>query len=122
MRIFSSSILQFLTFACLGSACSLAGEPPGGKAGGRPGGQACAAYGAGFVGLAGSDTCVRIGGHVRVEYGWGAGSARSGSNYGATTQASPPLFGDPAVNSTAPVLPFAHLRAAGLAGQGAGRR
>jgi len=29
----------------------------------------CAAYGPGFVAVEGGDTCVRIGGHVRVEFG-----------------------------------------------------
>lgn len=44
----------------------------------------CASLGEGFVAVAGSDACVRIGGHVRVEFGdgglipGGGGSARQG--------------------------------------------
>jgi len=41
----------------------------------------CASYGAGFVRLQGTDTCVRIGGHVRVgttiesgQFEWGTGA------------------------------------------------
>ena len=45
-------------------------------------GNFCAAYGAGFVQLQGTNTCVRIGGHVRVDstldgseqFEWGTGS------------------------------------------------
>ena len=35
-------------------------------------GNPCAAYGAGFVQVEGSSTCVKIGGSVRVEGGGGA--------------------------------------------------
>lgn len=52
----------------------------------------CAAYAPGFASLEGSDTCIRIGGHVRVEVssgstsstqnnGWASGSARPASLY-----------------------------------------
>ena len=122
MRFSTFPLVPFFAFACLGSAGCWAGEPPGGKAAGRPGGQACAAYGPGFVGLAGSDTCVRIGGHVRVEYGSGGGGTRNGSNYGATTQASPPLFGDPGLSGNSAATPFLHLKPAGMARPGPARR
>jgi Porin subfamily len=36
----------------------------------------CAAYGAGFVQLAGSDTCVKIGGAVSIGVGGNVGSGR----------------------------------------------
>jgi hypothetical protein len=39
------------------------------------GGNACAAYGPGFVKVAGSDTCVKIGGAVSIGVG-GSSSAR----------------------------------------------
>jgi hypothetical protein len=38
------------------------------------GGNSCAAFGPGFVKIAGSDTCVRVGGAVRVDVGSSAGS------------------------------------------------
>jgi hypothetical protein len=38
----------------------------------------CAVYGPGFTAVEGSDTCVRIGGHVRVE----TGMSRSSSGWG----------------------------------------
>ena len=120
MRFIPSGLCHIFTLACLGSLGCLADELPGGKAGARPRAMSCAAFGAGFVGLAGSDTCVRIGGHVRVEYGWGAGAAR-GSNYGAALQDRPALFGDPGVAAAAPQLPFARLRPDGMAGTRASR-
>ena len=49
--------------------------PLGGSSAGeivsRSGGDRCAAYGPGFAAVAGSDTCMRIGGRVRVEAGNG---------------------------------------------------
>ncbi len=54
------------------------------------GGDTCAAYGPGFTSVEGGSTCIRIGGHVRVEAGsgitpssvnngWAAGGARPAS-------------------------------------------
>ncbi len=37
-------------------------------------GNPCAAFGPGFVKVAGSDTCVKVGGAVRVDVGGSAGS------------------------------------------------
>ena len=57
----------------------------------------CAVHGPGFAKIPGSDTCVKIGGHVRVEYGvgnrglsWGQGGA-AGS--GITPYAPPEARG-----------------------------
>lgn len=44
--------------------------PPVKSAAGNP----CAAFGPGFVKVAGSDTCVKVGGAVRVDVGGAAGS------------------------------------------------
>jgi hypothetical protein len=44
--------------------------PPTKSAGGNP----CAAFGPGFVKVEGSDTCVKVGGAVRVDVGGAAGS------------------------------------------------
>jgi hypothetical protein len=42
----------------------------------------CPQYGPGFVRLEGSAACVRLGGHVRFEYGLGAGRGAHGSTSG----------------------------------------
>ena len=44
----------------------------------RPAGDRCATYGPGFAAVAGSDTCMRIGGRVRVEAGNGIMSPNTG--------------------------------------------
>jgi hypothetical protein len=44
--------------------------PPAKTAAGNP----CAAFGAGFVKVAGTDTCVKIGGAFRVDVGGAAGA------------------------------------------------
>ena len=72
------NILLAIPMAALAAASALA-EPSGSRKPdyeinpGKPlpvkpaaGGNACAAYGAGFVKLAGSDTCVKIGGAVSI--------------------------------------------------------
>ena len=41
--------------------------------------EACAAFGAGFVKLEGSDTCVKLGGAVRAEFGMTSAGRSSGS-------------------------------------------
>lgn len=53
----------------------------------------CAVYGPGFVPVAGSDTCIKLSGHVRVEYGWGNPPARGNSGYGNSNYADPPASG-----------------------------
>ncbi len=40
----------------------------------RTAGNPCAAFGPGFVKVAGSDTCVKVGGAVRVDVGGSAGA------------------------------------------------
>ncbi len=43
-------------------------------------GESCAAYGPGFTKVEGSETCIHIGGHVRVEAGMGSSAtANNGS-------------------------------------------
>ncbi|MBI1869235.1 MAG: hypothetical protein HYS06_13240 [Methylocystis sp.] len=44
----------------------------------------CASLGEGFVAVAGSDACVRIGGHVRVEFG--NGGAAPGGVYSSSVR------------------------------------
>ncbi|XUM21249.1 porin [Bradyrhizobium oligotrophicum S58] len=76
--------LAVATVAAAGSPGSslLAPSLPGPKAAGpnkaapRPGAAAnnpCASYGANFVRLEGTDTCVKVGGALRVEMGTSAG-------------------------------------------------
>lgn len=48
-------------------------HPPKSRTLHSAGGNACAQYGPGFAKIAGSDTCIKIGGSVSVE---GGGSAR----------------------------------------------
>lgn len=75
----------------------MATELPGAKGGARSISSHCAGYGAGFVPVAGSDTCVRVSGHVRVEYSFGrAGSPPNhGPDYGVSSYLQPePLGGD----------------------------
>jgi len=48
-------------------------HPPKSRAPHSAGGNPCAQYGPGFAKIAGSDTCIKIGGSVSVE---GGGSAR----------------------------------------------
>ena len=43
--------------------------------------KVCSLYGAGFYYIPGTDTCLKVGGYVRVQTEWGAGS--SGQAYGA---------------------------------------
>lgn len=51
----------------------------------EPGMRPCPQYGPGFVRIEGSQTCVRLGGEVRFEYGFGG--RRSGNATGARSGA-----------------------------------
>lgn len=63
-----------------GQVMAAGADLPPGKAGSKGFATTCAGYGPGFVPVAGSNTCVRISGHVRVEYGWGKGSLGGAHN------------------------------------------
>ena len=77
--------------ALMGPASAFAQEMPSARVkAGRPATAArCAAYGTGFLPVAGSDTCIRLSGHVRVEYGWGNPPPRGSDAYGLAVAASP---------------------------------
>ena len=59
----------FFIAACACAPALAAESVPARTAAGKPAQGACALQGAGFVNVPGADTCVKIGGHVRVEYG-----------------------------------------------------
>ena len=99
------SVLSCLRLACCGAA-ALAGSPravaeeaPTARAKlVRPAlANSCAVNGAGFVPVAGSGTCIKVSGHVRVEYGWGNPPPRGPVGFGlAAVSAAEPgggLFG-----------------------------
>ena len=81
-----------------------------------PSAGGCAAYGAGFVPVVGSDSCVHVGGHVRVETGvstskwrlapgaWGSGAARAITNAAPAGGGDPP-FGSPAFTGSVSAPP-----------------
>ncbi len=74
----------------------------------------CAAYGPGFAAVAGSDTCIRIGGRVRVEAGNGKFLPDTGwannAVVPATTSDTPAQRRRLRLDdtNTAPIDPFAH--------------
>ena len=107
-----SGAIALLAGVCLAQAQDL----PQGRAGARGTVNRCSAYGPGFVPAAGSDTCIKIGGHVRVEYGWGNPPPRGG--YGFGSSAGAPSYGEPA--SAAPL--FGRLRPDAAAALPAGHR
>ncbi len=79
--------------------------------------NSCAAYGPGFVSVDGADTCVKVGGHVRVEFGNGAARGNTGWDVGSSASAYAPGFGDPRSNATAaPMGGVTRLRAGHSAG------
>ena len=102
-RIFSGP-LAVLAVASVAQAQDL----PQGRAGPRASASRCAVYGPGFVPVAGSDTCIKIGGHVRVEYGWGNSPPRGRPGYGGSFGAAAPPYGEPA--AAAPPALFGRLR------------
>ena len=73
------------SFAC--TSLAFAGDSDG-KRNGRF--DPCAAIGPGFVQVAGSETCVRVGGHVRVDVGVMSGTASlGGSGLGSRSNDGP---------------------------------
>ncbi len=98
----SKAILFFSSVAAglfgLG-AVAQANDLPAGEASPRAKAM-CAAYGPGFTAVEGSDTCVFIGGHVRVGFGsrggdspdtgWATGSAVRVNAASGSAAASPP--------------------------------
>ncbi|WP_158810729.1 porin [Beijerinckia sp. L45] len=69
----------------------------------------CAAYGPEFAAVEGSDTCMRIGGHVRVQMGTNAG-LRPSSGWGAGSASAATLRSDSADPRTGAAT---HLRVRG---------
>ena len=116
-RIFSGGLA---VLAVAGAA--QAQDLPQGRPGQRAAASRCAVYGPGFVPVAGSDTCIKIGGHVRVEYGWGNPPPRGGSGfgggYGSASTTLP--YGEPAAAAPSPL--FGRLRPDAAAGMPAARR
>ncbi|MFG1464239.1 porin [Xanthobacter sp. DSM 24535] len=78
----------------LGSAsAAAAAEATPGKTGGNP----CAQFGAGFQRAPGSDTCIKVGGAVRVDGGTGttAGNAPNAGSSSTSTTGNPGPAIDP---------------------------
>jgi hypothetical protein len=78
-------------------------------------GEKCAAYGPGFTAVEGSETCIRVGGHVRVETG--TGNLGSSANTGWASNGARPASLHSSSDDTSrlgPVngvdFPRAHLR------------
>ena len=73
---FAATVL-FASAPGITAAAETLARPPPGAVSANP----CAAHGPGFARVAGSETCVKIGGHIRVEAGVSShGPVRSGPN------------------------------------------
>lgn len=73
----------------------------------------CAGFGPGFVAVAGTATCVRISGRVRVEYSFGQASSFAGPlDSTATETITPPTIYQPQIADPAP--PYQRLRPGGM--------
>lgn len=96
-----------LPLICLSLAALL---PAGALAAGDP----CAAHGPGFAPIAGTDTCVKIGGRVRVEYGFSSGGSgynwRVGPEFNGPAAPDPSLSAPPAPVRVGPPHEKSHLR------------
>ena len=78
-----------------------------------PRNDACAVYGPGFVAVAGTATCVRISGHVRVEYSFGRGRSDGGMGMGdAMDGLAPPVLDQQQIADPAP--PYQRLHPVGM--------
>ena len=95
--------MRFIAAACIVTSAALpalAGETVRARAPALP--ADCAMHGPGFAKVSGTDTCVKIGGHVRVEYGIGsrnlnwAGQSGGGTASGLTQYAPQTLAPLPA--------------------------
>ena len=76
----------FAGAAVFAASASNAADLPSGKSGPVSYVKICDAYGAGFFTLPGSDTCLKIGGFVRVEYQYAPGKRVYSVATGAVTQ------------------------------------
>ncbi|MBV1707696.1 MAG: porin [Hyphomicrobiales bacterium] len=73
----------------------------------------CAAYGPGFVAVAGGSTCIRIAGHVRVEYSFGPLRHMGGMGMGdAMDSLAPPVLDQQQIADPAP--PYRRLHPVGM--------
>ncbi len=76
-------------------------------------GSDCAAYGPGFVAVAGTSTCLRIAGHVRVEYSFGPGRHNGGMGMSdAMDSLMPPVLDRQQIADPAP--PYRRLHPVGM--------
>ena len=105
--------LFLLVFAGSGCVAASAGELPAGKGTSSIKPNTCANYGPGFVPVAGSDTCVRLSGHVRVEYRWGKGG--TGQGRGGDIVPNAYAQPQPALGSNEAGFVFGRLKPAGQA-------
>ncbi|GAC1333798.1 MAG: hypothetical protein NVSMB26_15480 [Beijerinckiaceae bacterium] len=100
------------------SGFATAEEGPG-RAGDK---DRCAVYGSGFVAVEGTETCARIGGHIRVEIGTlGSRTLRSGFNRMETVDGPRPAAvtsgrNPAAMNDDGDSHMRTHLRVQGLPG------
>lgn len=103
MNFASSSLLGALLVANAASVPGIAGEYGGTHYSGTA--NRCALYGPDFAAVEGSDACMRIGGHVRVDLGTNAGLHPS-SGWTAGSASSATLRSDAESSAT-------HLRVRG---------
>ena len=97
-KVDMTSFLNYASSSLLGSLIlvSAAGGSSAGEYGGTrfvSNANRCAAYGPEFAAVEGSDACVRIGGHVRVQMGTNAG-LRSNSGWTAGSASAATLRSD----------------------------
>ncbi|MBN9082722.1 MAG: hypothetical protein BGP04_00860 [Rhizobiales bacterium 62-17] len=69
MRVSQGCLGAVTCLLLVGTAAQAAGPQPSRKAPAAERTASCEAYGPGFVRVQGSDTCIKVGGRVRVE-GW----------------------------------------------------
>ena len=109
----SPGALSLCLAAAFSAGAVAAGELPAGRTG-KPAlaKSSCAAYGLGFVPIAGSDTCVRVSGHVRMEYTFGRAGTQPGHPLETGASAYVPQEAPPAAPDSG--LVFGRLKPAAL--------
>jgi hypothetical protein len=114
-KVDMTSFLNYASFSLLGSLVMVA-SPGSITQAGEYGttrfvtnANRCAAFGPEFAAVEGSDTCMRIGGHVRVQLGTNAG-LRPSSGWGAGSASAATLRSDSSDPRTAAAT---HLRVRG---------
>ena len=124
--------MRFIAAACILTSAvfpALAGETLRARTPAAVPGSDCALHGPGFAKVSGTNTCVKIGGHVRVEYGvgnrnlgWGGQGSGSGLSQFAPQTLAPLPAGDAHLDSrtqtgSGQVRTFMRMRSGSFGGQ-----